>query len=70
MEVVQRMLGHKSAQVTLDTDAALFPDDLDNVVVALNRQGMEHLRHEQYVGPTNEGQKRWILGLYEVTLWI
>lgn len=36
--VVQRMLGHKSAQVTLDTYAALFPDDLDNVTEALNRQ--------------------------------
>ncbi len=32
------MLGHKSAKVTLDTYAALFPDDLDNVTSALSRQ--------------------------------
>lgn len=38
VKVVQRMLGHKSAKVTLDTYAALFPDDLDNVTRALSRQ--------------------------------
>lgn len=38
VKVIQRMLGHKSAKVTLDTYAALFPDDLDNVAVALSRQ--------------------------------
>lgn len=38
VKVVQRMLGHKSAKVTLDTYAALFPDDLDNVSHALSRQ--------------------------------
>ncbi len=38
VKVVQRMLGHKSAKVTLDTYAALFPDDLDNVTEALSRQ--------------------------------
>ncbi|AMM19607.1 hypothetical protein AX769_04950 [Frondihabitans sp. PAMC 28766] len=38
VKVVQRMLGHKSAKVTLDTYAALFPDDLDNVTDALSRQ--------------------------------
>jgi integrase len=36
VRVVQRMLGHKSAKVTLDTYAALFPDDLDNVTDALS----------------------------------
>ncbi len=50
VKVVQRMLGHKSAKVTLDTYAALFPDDLDNVVVALSRQRMEHLQLEPNVG--------------------
>ncbi len=29
VEVVQRMLGHKSAAMTLDTYADLFEDDLD-----------------------------------------
>jgi integrase len=38
VKVVQRMLGHKSAKVTLDTYAALFPDDLDNVSQALSHQ--------------------------------
>jgi integrase len=38
VKVVQRMLGHKSAKVTLDTYAALFPDDLDNVTDVLSRQ--------------------------------
>lgn len=43
VKVVQRMLGHKSAKVTLDTYAALFPDDLDNVTAALSRQRVEQL---------------------------
>lgn len=38
VKVVQRMLGHKSAKVTLDTCAAPFPDDLDNVTEELSRQ--------------------------------
>jgi integrase len=33
---LQRMLGHKSAKVTLDTYADLFDDDLDAVAVTLN----------------------------------
>ncbi|WP_224760539.1 site-specific integrase [Salinibacterium sp. ZJ450] len=41
VKVVQRMLGHKSAKVTLDTYAALFPNDLDNVTQALSRQRSE-----------------------------
>lgn len=43
VKVVQRMLGHKSAKVTLDTYAALFPDDLDNVTAALDRQRADQL---------------------------
>ncbi|MFJ2146483.1 tyrosine-type recombinase/integrase [Glutamicibacter sp. NPDC087831] len=43
VKVVQRMLGHKSAKVTLDTYAALLPDDLDNVVEALSKQRAEQL---------------------------
>lgn len=31
------MLGHKSAALTLDTYADLFPDDLDAVASALNK---------------------------------
>ncbi|WP_205750057.1 hypothetical protein [Cryobacterium sp. SO1] len=43
VKVVQRMLGHKSAEVTLDTYAAMIPDDLDNVTDALSRQRAEQL---------------------------
>lgn len=58
VKVVQRMLGHKSAKVTLDTYAALFPDDLDNVVDALSRQRIEHLKLMQHGdAPEEEGQQ-------------
>jgi integrase len=33
---LQRMLGHTSAKVTLDTHADLFDDDLDAVAVSLH----------------------------------
>ncbi|MDO5535514.1 MAG: site-specific integrase [Propionibacteriaceae bacterium] len=42
-KVVQTMLGHASAAMTLDTYADLFPDDLDVVIVALDRQRTEQL---------------------------
>jgi len=35
-KVVQRMLGHASAAMTLDVYADLFDDDLDAVAAALN----------------------------------
>ena len=40
VKAVQRMLGHASASMTLDTYNDLFDDDLDGVVVALNAQAM------------------------------
>lgn len=49
VKVVQRMLGHKSAKVTLDTYAALFPDDLDNVTEALSRQRGERILPDEGV---------------------
>lgn len=58
VKVIQRMLGHKSAKVTLDTYAALFPDDLDNVVDALSRQRIEHLQHMQHVDVADGEDKR------------
>lgn len=36
VKALQRMLGHASAAMTLDTYAELFDDDLDTVVIALN----------------------------------
>ena len=38
VKAVQRMLGHASAAMTLDTSAELFEDDLDSVAVALDSQ--------------------------------
>lgn len=40
VKAVQRMLGHASASMTLDTYADLFDDDLDGVAVVLNEQAM------------------------------
>lgn len=37
VKAVQRMLGHASAAMTLDTYADLFDDDLDHVAEALGR---------------------------------
>lgn len=36
VKAVQAMLGHKSAAMTLDTYADLFPDDLDDIAVRLD----------------------------------
>lgn len=41
VKVVQRMLGHKSAAMTLDTYADLFDDDLDDVAERMNERGAE-----------------------------
>lgn len=38
MKAVQRMLGHASAAMTLETYADLFDDDLDAVATRLNDQ--------------------------------
>lgn len=37
VKAVQRMLGHASASMTLDTYADLFDDDLDGVAAALDK---------------------------------
>lgn len=41
VKAVQRMLGHASASMTLDTYADLFDTDLDNVSEALNKARLE-----------------------------
>jgi integrase len=41
VKAVQRMLGHKSAAMTLDTYADLFDDDLDAVAMRLDHEGRE-----------------------------
>jgi integrase len=40
VKAVQRMLGHASAAMTLDTYADLFDDDLDTVAAALNHAAL------------------------------
>ena len=40
-KVVQRMLGHASAAMTLDTYAGLFDEDLDTVADAMNAAATE-----------------------------
>jgi len=42
-KAVQRMLGHKSAAMTLDVYADLFEDDLDAVAVAMNEAAVRAL---------------------------
>ncbi|MFT4157330.1 MAG: site-specific integrase [Microbacterium sp.] len=44
VKAVQRMLGHASAAMTLDTYAELFEDDLDEVASALERRRAAALR--------------------------
>src|SRR4051794_40040206 len=41
VKVVQRMLGHASAAVTLDVYADLFDEGLDSVAIALDRMAMK-----------------------------
>lgn len=43
VKAVQRMLGHKSAAMTLDTYSGLFDDDLDAVARALDQAGSRYL---------------------------
>ena len=41
VKAVQRMLGHKSAAMTLDTYADLFEDDLADVAARMNQGGLD-----------------------------
>lgn len=43
IKVLQRMLGHASAAMTLDRYADLFEDDLDTVAGALDAARRDHL---------------------------
>lgn len=64
VKAVQRMLGHGSAALTLDTYAGLFADDLDDVAERLNeralRAGADSVRTETPVGalPALDTQRR------------
>lgn len=54
VKAVQRMLGHASAAMTLDTYADLFDDDLDYVAAALSRARQDRVVtiHEAAPAPT------------------
>ena len=44
IKVLQRLMGHKTATLTLDRYGHLFPDDLDAVAVALDESAADALR--------------------------
>lgn len=44
VKVVQKLLGHKTATITLDRYGHLFPDDLDAVAEALDNSAAYWLR--------------------------
>ncbi|WP_103663363.1 site-specific integrase [Microbacterium sp. CJ77] len=56
VKAVQRMLGHASAAMTLDTYADLFDDDLDNVAEALSRARQATITLLEVTQPTPPNQ--------------
>ena len=65
VKVVQRMLGHASAAMTLDVYAGLFEDDLDQVATRLDAAAREAGAHRPNgfqasteLGPTGPGVRR------------
>ncbi|MGW5110577.1 tyrosine-type recombinase/integrase [Nocardia sp. NPDC004123] len=59
VKVVQRMLGHKTATLTLDLYGHLFPDDLDTVAAAMNAGALtaaDELRTETGNAQTSSAQ--------------
>jgi integrase len=57
VKAVQRMLGHASANMTFDTSADLFDDDLGAVAAALNLQALNSDVGKMWAnasGPTTE----------------
>ncbi len=51
VKAVQRMLGHASAAMTLDTYADLFDDDLNAVADALDQARSDQLLSRGYYAP-------------------
>ena len=52
VKVVQRMLGHADASMTLNTYADLWPDRLDEVVEAVSRQREAALQRHRHTEPS------------------
>ncbi|MFJ9365009.1 hypothetical protein ACIRRA_11395 [Nocardia sp. NPDC101769] len=60
VKAVQAMLGHKSAAMTLDTYADLFPDDLESVAEALDaaaRSAIAAAADELRTGTDDQGSE-------------
>nr|WP_179458158.1 site-specific integrase [Leifsonia soli] len=60
VKVLQRMLGHKSAAMTLDTYADLFEDDLDNVAERLNERATAEVDARYLAQLTRTSRKKLI----------
>lgn len=58
VKAVQRMLGHASAAVTLDTYADLCDDDLDAVSGALDRAIVPPVVGKEWAGPKKAGRPK------------
>jgi len=58
VKAVQRMLGHASATVTLDTYADLFDDDLDSVSGALDQAIVTPVVGKVWAGPKKVGRPK------------
>jgi len=58
VKAVQRMLGHASAAVTLDTYADLFDDDLDAVSGALDQAIVAPVVGKEWAGPKKVGRPK------------
>lgn len=60
VKAVQRMLGHKSAAITLDIYADLFDSDLDDVAVRMGAARAHVLNTDMRDGPGIRGQLRGV----------
>ena len=66
VKAVQKMLGHASAAMTLDTYADLFDDDLNTVAVRLNEAAISS---NVVRSPTNRGDDRSLMTISLYKQW-
>ena len=68
IKVVQKLLGHNSAVLTLDRYGHLFPDDLDAVAAAFNTAGAMYCVPAAYraSGETNQAPSKGGLTWWQV----
>lgn len=58
VKILQRMLGHASAAMTLDVYADLFPEDLTSVSIALDRAARDSFVGNPWAKPDDDGPGR------------